>query len=621
MSEQNNNLKPIPINELLNKQFFIPHYQRGYRWIDLQVKQLLDDIDSFNPREIQGKPGEKTFYCLQPVVVKLMNEDDKSEQKLIGEWYEVIDGQQRLTTIYIILQYINQKWRGEDKLPQFTLNYETRPDCVSFLENLKVNADDSVDIDKSNIDFYHISKALKTIRKWQLNYKEEKGKPLNTSKFLSTFEEFSKIIWYKVSHDEKSQALFARLNIGKIPLTNAELTKALFLSNESFTDISDEDKRIKQFEIAKLWDHIELQLNGKDKKFWSFITNKKREGFDTKIELILDLITGKPEDVKDEYFTFLHFTKKQKEGSLSDVWQEIEHFYNTISEWFSDKDYYHRMGYLITAREFGKFKGVDLGQLVKDAKTKSKIDFSKQIDELIKDSVNVELSELRYEKHYNQLFNVLLLLNVETNRKSKAISEFYPFKQHKDNVWSLEHIHARKSEYFDKTKRDPWFQWLNLHKSLLIEMLEQPLVVEKKESLSKILENLNKYNNDQLTWDRFSILFSEINDVFTSDTETLDRDSEGIKNLALLSQPDNSALNNSVFEVKRREIMRLDREGSFIPVCTRRAFMKYYNEDGLNAQNYFWSPDDRNAYFIIIENCLKDYLPTNCTENDTDDNQ
>ena len=118
------NLKPIAINELSNKQFFIPHYQRGYRWIDLQVKQLLDDIDSFNPKEIAGKPGGKTFYCLQPVVVKQMDDVSKDQFNLNGEWYEVIDGQQRLTTFYIILQYINQKWQGEDKLPQFTLNYE-----------------------------------------------------------------------------------------------------------------------------------------------------------------------------------------------------------------------------------------------------------------------------------------------------------------------------------------------------------------------------------------------------------------------------------------------------------------------------------------------------------------
>jgi|YelNatPaOPRAMG01_1025707.scaffolds.fasta_scaffold52848_1 uncharacterized protein with ParB-like and HNH nuclease domain len=125
------------INQLYNKQFFIPHYQRGYRWTDTQVKQLLDDIDSFIPKEIAGRPTEKTFYCLQPIAVKVLNENDKQRHNLTGNWYEVIDGQQRLTTIFLILQYINQKWRGEEKLGQFTLNYETRKGSADFLKSLK----------------------------------------------------------------------------------------------------------------------------------------------------------------------------------------------------------------------------------------------------------------------------------------------------------------------------------------------------------------------------------------------------------------------------------------------------------------------------------------------------
>jgi uncharacterized protein with ParB-like and HNH nuclease domain len=616
------NLIPIPINELLNKQFFIPHYQRGYRWIDLQVKQLLDDIDAFDPREIPGKPGEKTFYCLQPVVVKLMDDSAKSKHNLTGEWYEVIDGQQRLTTIYLIIQYINDMWAQRKKRSQFTLNYETREDCVKFLQDIRINDDElTVDINKSNIDFYHISKAYQSIRNWEKYYFSKNVGELNDGEFQSKFFAYSKIIWYKVSGNEKGQELFARLNIGKIPLTNAELTKALFLSNESFTDIPSDERRVKQFEIARLWDQIEHKLNEPDKKFWSFITNKKREKYDTKIEMILDLISGKNDSHKDEYHTFLEFTKRQKSGSLLQVWREIEHFYYTINEWFSNKDYYHKIGYLVTSRNFGSYKGVDLGILVKDAKIKKKEAFKKQIDDLISESVKVELSELRYDKHYNQLFNVLLLFNVETNRTSDAISEFYPFKQHKDNLWSLEHIHARQSEYFDKTKRDPWLKWLELHKNLLDEMIKQTTETSRIEFLNEIVDRIKKYHNEQLTWDRFSSLFKEINDVFTSDVEAMDRDSEGLRNLALLSQPDNSALNNSVFEIKRREIIDLDKRGSFIPICTRRAFMKYYNEEGLNSQSYFWSEPDRETYFKIIESKLNDYLSNNNINDLTDDNE
>jgi hypothetical protein len=89
--------------------------------------------------------------------------------------------------------------------------------------------------------------------------------------------------------------------LGKIPLTNSELTKALFLSSESFKDIPQEERKIKQFEIARLWDEIEHKLNEPDLKFWSFVTNNKREFYETKIELILDLISGKDSDEKDPF--------------------------------------------------------------------------------------------------------------------------------------------------------------------------------------------------------------------------------------------------------------------------------------------------------------------------------
>jgi uncharacterized protein with ParB-like and HNH nuclease domain len=615
------NLKPVPINELSNKQFFIPHYQRGFRWIDLQVKQFLDDIDCFIPREIPGKEDERTFYCLQPVVVKLMDDNSKSEHNLAGEWYEVIDGQQRLTTIFIIVQYMNQKWIGEEKLAQFRLNYETRPGCVQFLQNLKVNADDSVDIDKSYIDYFHISAALKAIRLWHQNYQEEKGKKLNTSKFQSTLEFYAKVIWYKVSPNENSKALFERLNLGKIPLTNAELTKALFLSSESFKGILGEERKIKQFEIARLWDEMEHKLNEPDLKFWSFITNSKREHYETKIDLILDLISGKADDEKDPFYTFFTFTEKQKNGNLITVWKEIEHFYYTLLEWYINKNYYHKIGYLIASKPFGNYNGIDLSQLVKDSMAKTKKDFLDQIDGLIKDSVKVELSELRYEPHYNQIFNVLLLFNVETNRSSDAISEFYPFKQHKDRKWSLEHIHARKSDNFEKTKKDPWLKWLELHLPILEEMKANTQKEDEREKIQVCINNINRYNNDQLTWERFSQLFKEVNDLFTLDPESMDRDSEGIVNLALLSQPDNSALNNSVFEIKRREIIRLDKEGNFIPVCTRRGFMKYYNEAGLNTQQYYWSESDREKYSNALKKTLENYLPENHIEIEADENE
>lgn len=612
-------LEPKSINWLYNKQFFIPHYQRGYRWTDVQVKQLLNDIDSFIPTQLPKNPNQKTFYCLQPIAVKLLSEEVKKEFSLTGDWYEVIDGQQRLTTIFLILQYINQKWRGEDKLDQFTLFYETRKGSAAYLGSLKVNPDDSVTISKEYIDYYYFSNALQSIRKWQLTYEENNGKRLNTASFQSTFEEFSKIIWYEVP-EQDGRKLFERLNLGKIPLTNSELVKALFLSSESFKNYSLEEKRIKQFEVARLWDEIEHKLNEKDLKFWSFISNRNRDDYETKIELILDLITEKDPNERDELFTFLKLYRMQNEevDGLDEVWKKIQRFYLTLQQWYSDKEYYHKIGYLIASRNFGSYSGIDINQLVNYALTETKADFRKRIDLLISDSVNFELSELRYDNqgHHSQIFNVLLLSNVVTCLQSEASIEFYPFKLHKQNKWSFEHIHARKSENFDQSKREPWLKWLEIHCSLLEE-----LEGDDNPQVRQLIDEINQYNNQDLTWQRFSVIFSKVNDFFTEEVESMDKESEGIPNLALLSQPDNAALNNSVFEIKRREIIRLDKEGHFIPICTKRAFLKYYSDENSNSQNYFWSSHDREKYFEAIKYLLTKYLPKSTEINEIEDNE
>ena len=61
---EENKIKLISVSELLGMKFFIPSYQRGYRWTELQIENLLQDICGFN-KDIDGE-----FYCLQPLVVK-----------------------------------------------------------------------------------------------------------------------------------------------------------------------------------------------------------------------------------------------------------------------------------------------------------------------------------------------------------------------------------------------------------------------------------------------------------------------------------------------------------------------------------------------------------------------
>ena len=200
------------INDLLGENFHIPYYQRGYRWTNHQVTDLLNDIWTFANR--QGK--NKEFYCLQPIVVKSMNWMDKGEN--VSGW-EIIDGQQRLTTIYIILSYIAKEYLKVDSLLEdygreiFSIKYETRPGSEIFIKDISD--------DRTNIDYYHMWLAYNTIKEWFTNGEVIRDRN-DREKFLTTIlgkaddESSVQVIWYEVEQNANSIELFTRLNIGKI---------------------------------------------------------------------------------------------------------------------------------------------------------------------------------------------------------------------------------------------------------------------------------------------------------------------------------------------------------------------------------------------------------------------
>lgn len=606
------NLKSI--NELLGEDFYIRYYQRGYRWSSQQVKDLLNDIWSFaNQKRIK----EEEFYCLQPIVIKEAQWKEQSslikqdQAQLIDGW-EVIDGQQRLTTIRIIIGYLAKDFLKVDNLVEdygkdfFTLSYETRPGSEEFLKNIKNDA--------SNIDFYHMSEAYNTVKEWFTNGINVKDRS-DRDKFLRTIlgkkqdESSVQVIWYNVDEDASSIELFRRLNMGKIPLTNSELIKALFLSSSSFENEDDAIK--KKFKISLLWDKMEQKLSDKD--FWAFITNTKQSEYANKIEILFDMISDKKEGEIDHLFTFLHFLNESKDEdkSLWELWLSIEQYYETLSEWYTNKNLYHKIGYLITI-------GENLQKLIRKSLNDRKDDFESYLDESIKKSIDVDIEDLSYEnsRDYKNIEKILLLFNVESIRSNKSISEFYPFKFHKDQDWSLEHIHAQNSEGLDRTKKDSWILWLSDHKSLMTEIIEETDDNKKNQEFIHLINEINLLDKDKITWEKFNSVSMNIISHFSEGSGTSSEDIHNISNLALISQMDNSVLNNSVFEVKRREIIRMDKEGQYIPICTRRVFLKYYNPKPSTEHYYFWGSEDRKNYLNEIIEVLgnANYLQQNNTE-------
>jgi hypothetical protein len=560
----NNLIVMREINKLIKEQFYIPPYQRGYRWDEKQVKDLLDDIYEFI-----NKPNKKDgeFYCLQPIVI-LRN----------GERCEVIDGQQRLTTIAIIQRYL----RGRT----YSIEYATRKGSKDYIENITENAKE--EIAAKNIDYYFMKKAYIVVKDWfeqMMNRNEESTLEMD---FYVTLGKSCKVIWYEVNNDADVESIFTRLNIGKIPLTNSELIKALLLCSNNF-NADYKLIHLRQLEIANEWDMIENTLQ--DDRFWYFI-NPKINPMPTRIELIFDSISGK-NNHDDDYFTFRYFNDLLQEKSIIDVWKnEIKPYFQMLYEWYEDQNLYHLIGYLITSGyETSAAKLVDIYR----KKQYKKSEFINYVKVLIKDSLKyVNLEELQYPSDNYEIKKVLLLFNILTTMKMNDSNSRFPFDSYVKNDWSLEHIHAQQAEGLNK--KELWISWVDEH--------IKSFKLFTGDKYKKIVEELESIDRENLTGDEFENLFehikAEIKDDYGIDLHCID-------NLALLDKETNSSLSNAFFDVKRSIIINRDRNGDFIPACTRNVFLKYYSNDP--SQIHYWSETDRRDYLERIKMDLAEYLP------------
>ncbi len=111
--------------ELLSSsdKYFTPIYQRNYAWDFPQVYQLIEDIADYAERE-KGKPN-KTKYYLGNLITLPDNED--------STLFETIDGQQRLTTLYIIICSLSK-----DEDIKYDLSWFNRG-CLTFRNREKSN--------------------------------------------------------------------------------------------------------------------------------------------------------------------------------------------------------------------------------------------------------------------------------------------------------------------------------------------------------------------------------------------------------------------------------------------------------------------------------------------------
>ena len=216
------------------KPFLIPEYQRPYSWTSDQIDTLFNDIWEFTCNE--GGTDKEGTYFLGSIV---SYENDRGEQ-------EIIDGQQRITSIFLLLRAIYTKLNGVEEKTEEAKNFISKiepliwstnkltgkVDYSSILLNSKVisetenetlkNILESGEIDKESEDNYskNYNQILKLI--------EEKSveNALMIYQFIYTL--LNQVIILPITADSQETALtiFSTLNDRGLPLSDADIFKA-----------------------------------------------------------------------------------------------------------------------------------------------------------------------------------------------------------------------------------------------------------------------------------------------------------------------------------------------------------------------------------------------------------
>lgn len=697
-----NVLEQKTISQILGCNYFIPGYQRGYKWTKQQVTDLLNDINSFDPQkyivtnpETGEDEEESTWYCLQPLVVKKLSEDEIKKFELSSfeknPCYEIIDGQQRLTTIYLIIKFLNIHTElsqrsifggnaGIISLPN--LSYETRrQEGINASEFLKgftlkngiIQNSYTDDMDVCT-DFHYMKDSFEEILNW---FKEQKEN-FSLDNFRNKLLYNTKFIWYE-SKNEDPIKVFQRLNVGKIPLTSAELIKALFLNQANYRKSFDYSRYvyIQQVQIASEWDKMECKLQ--DATFWAFLNDldydkptridfifdlirtqdilEVRKHFIEKLQEKLEKISEKEKEKfinqeytkligEDDYSTFRYFYEyfkiiRNSEKKVLDCWKKIKNIFMVFEEWYDDIELYHYVGYLLYFRDrtktintmYSKWKEFSFKQ---GGLTLFKNYLKDEIKGLLKnDNCNNlnQIYDLKGNPKKAKVKSLLLLHNIQTiinqNKNFKEKAEYqngviykFPFSLFQKEKWHIEHISPDSPN--DLEEEDS-------QREYLMSVYNSNISSENKKMIKNYL--LEKYEVPEERNREFQKVLTKLQIERNSNSEILvtKEERDRVWNFVLLDEHTNTSYGNSIYSAKRRVLIgkdlgkkfvynsetfeleekllkedEKDKFISFVPLCTKNVFMKFYSPVPNDLTE--WTKDDASYYLKDIETTLKEFI-------------
>jgi hypothetical protein len=569
------------LKENQKRYYNIPLYQRGYKWEPKHVNKLLDDIAEF-------KPGTDKFYCLQNITI--VPKDD---------YFNVVDGQQRLTTLTILLSYLNKKSLVFNKVcfPENSIRKETNRFLNTVITKEGANFPDedwdayiehNPEFDHQDIN--HVYIVHQTITTW-FNEKTE-GNLAAREEFCNTLLNHVKLIINKIDGSTSEEKIFGNLNSKRVPLDGADLVRAILITRVAYEEGKREGDiknivRVNERRVKIGWelDQINNWWSKKEvRNYFSAFINIQSEEIGVNVKLFNDaeypinLLYLLFAEKRGEAKLTLELIEKNNNNALG-LYKELLKLHYTLQDWFTNRKIYHYLGYLFNQRK-SDFKFSRLWKTWEDTPNRDR--FISDLLRLIKSSLSVDEElvnfadpETNWYKDQPKLL-VYSLVFIDIIHSLKKNQPFLPhtafIKQNND----IEHIFPQNPEEIDK-KKD------------FVEFLNKNIVPKGKEY------DLGKFEvkKDDLAYQ------NKLNGFIDEYIKSYKINSIG--NLVLLYGSLNKSISNNSYSKKRAKVIEYFHKGNFIQPHTFQVFVRYFNDsDNKNNDYEHWTNADitANAKFI-----------------------
>lgn len=442
MSELIYSVNEIFTNYLTNGKyayFNIPDYQRGYKWNASDATKLLDDLKKFE----ESNPKDSDFYCLQNITLVSPEYKENNEKE---RCLNVVDGQQRLTTLYILLSFYKNCKKNEAKELESKdfadiLKYSIRESTADKLKGLnKEPCWGNINPSSANHrDEFYILTVARAMYDWFFWPKddEEKVKEKNHLEFDTVWNKL-KLIVNKIE-GKSEEAIFANINGGKVPLDGADLVRAILMTKsakEKFSELKSTEKT-NEFRVRMgiEIDGINQWWSNEDVKnyYTQFISGaiqnddlfKKDFPINLLYKIFYEIYKDKiyvkdseqktKEKNKEFSFDFFEYgTDFDGNGGNNyyEMYQQILSLHLTLKDWYNNSEIYHLLGYL-----FFNFKGKEAISLEKiwtewDA-SNSKHVFTEKLKNMISGELEKFVEEGVGDKDQNHSRRKELLRQIE----------------------------------------------------------------------------------------------------------------------------------------------------------------------------------------------------------------